>query len=425
LDDGLPERNQVHHELENAGVLQEVTWSITQREDLTARLWYQETDRQIPPTSTQNVSTAAQQDESLRASLQWSRRGDKFSWQLKTAWLDEAIDYQDTIIALYTHNTFQTWLAEGETSFKLTPDIHITGGLYTESVKASSANYDTNTFRHQHAGFISTALVKNKWSWRLQMREEVTDGKWSPLLADLSAEWSPIKHFTFKSSVSRNYRTPTLNDLNWQPGGNPDLQPEEGWTVEGGIHYTSKRNSFQYTGSLTGYTRKIDQWIMWMPPVKDIRTYWSPINVTEVDSRGMEFRANVNWIEDQWNIGLNAGMDFTWSTFGEPLPEFMIETGDQLFYIPVENIMGGVKILHSRWSGHYYHHWFGASPGINEDVEAGNVGTAGINYHFTGAKLKWTLYLQADNVWNVPYRLIERRPMPGRSFMGGVKFTFT
>jgi len=425
LDEGLPEKNQVHNEIDNAGLLQEVEWNITDREHLTARVWYQETDRQLPPTSTQTTSTSAQQDENLRASLQWSRRGEKVSWQLKTAWLDEAIDYQDTIIALYTHNDFHTWLAEGESSFRLAPNLHFTGGLYTESVSAYSANYDTNTTRVQYAAFMSVAYIKEKWLWRYQMREEVTDDQWSPLLMDLSAEWSAIKHFTLKSSISRNYRIPTLNDLYWQPGGNPELVPEEGWTAEAGINYDVQGKKLHFLSSVTAYTRTIDQWIMWMPPVKDVRNYWSPINITEVYSRGMEIRTHATWKENKWTFDVNAGADLTWSTFGEPLPEFMIEAGDQLFYVPVENFQAGVKILHKHWSGHYYHHWYGDSPGINEDVKAGNIGTAGLNYQFGGGKLKCTLYLQADNVWNVPYRLIERRPMPGRSFMAGVKCTFT
>ena len=103
----------------------------------------------------------------------------------------------------------------------------------------------------------------------------------------------------------------------------------------------------------------------------------------------------------------------------------MIEEGDQLFYVPVENLLAGIRIDYAQWSGYYYHHWFGSSTGINEDVQAGNIGSAGLNFNFLQRKLKWSLYLQADNVWNVPYRIIERRPMPGRSFMGGVRFSFS
>jgi len=425
LDENTPERNQVHNNLENYGLLQEVGWMINEREQLTARLWYQYADRQIPPTSTQTTSKSAQQDESLRMSLQWMRTGEKFSWQCKTAWLDEQIDFQDSLILLFTHNQFRTWLAEAETSVRLAPGISLAGGLYAEFVEAQSVNYDTGTTRQQYAAFTSLGVIKGDWVWRFQMREEVTDNQWSPLLLDLSAEWSGIRHITLKSSISRNYRTPTLNDLHWRPGGNPDLVPEQGWTFEAGVNYNGKGKKSMFTSSLTAYVRTIDQWIMWMPPVKDVRNYWSPINIAEVNSRGFEARGSLDIVAHNWLVNVNAGLDLTWSTFGAPLPDFMISEGDQLFYVPVENALGGLRISNAHWTGFYSHHWFGASTGINEDVKAGNVGTAGLNYNFSHDKLKWTLYLQADNVWNVPYRIIERRPMPGRSFVGGVRFAFS
>lgn len=425
LDKGLPEENQVHNQLKNAGLLQEMHWAIKANEQLTARIWYQDTDRKIPPLSTQTTSKSAQQDNSLRVSLQWMRIGGKFSWQFKTAWLDENIDYQDSLIQLYTQNKFRTWLAEAESVIRFSRGLTLTSGLYTEVVNAKSANYETGTSRNQYAAFTSLGYVRGDWVWSYQMREEYTDGSWSPLLVDLSTEWSGLRPVTIKVSVSRNYRIPTLNDLYWKPGGNPELMPEQGWTYEAGMHYAGSGKKSVFSSSLTAFTRTIDQWIMWMPPVRDIRNYWSPINIAEVHSSGLEARANMDINQQDWKFNLNAGMDLTWSTFGTALPEFMINEGDQLFYVPVENVLAGFRIVIADWSGYYNHHWFGASPGINEDVEAGNIGSAGLNYNFTGQKLKCTLYLQADNVWNVPYRLIERRPMPGRSFMGGVRFSFS
>ncbi len=425
LDEGLPEKNQVHHQLSNTGILQELMWPIDKRQQITARVWYQYADRQIPPLSTQTTSKAAQQDDNLRATLEWKRTGEKISWQCKTAWLDEDIAYQDSLILLYTDNHFKTWLAEASASIRWTNGLNLTGGLYTEAVTAQSANYDQGTSRHQHAAFTSLGLILQDWMFRVQMREELTDKQWSPLLVDVSAEWAGIRNITFKSSISHNYRNPTLNDLYWRPGGNPGLVPENGWTMEAGVHWKSKAKASQWTTSLTAFTRNLRDWIMWLPPVPNTSFYWSPINITEVHSRGLEFRGSYGIKSHDWKIDVNTGFDLTWSTFGEDIPDFMIHAGDQLFYVPVENLMGGLRVSDEHWTGYYYHHWFGASTGINEDVEAGNVGSAGINYQFTPRKVGCTLYLQADNVWNVPYRLIERRPMPGRSFMGGVKLTFS
>lgn len=425
LGKGQSEHNQVHHRLKNHGILQEIFVQLNKNQSLTSRVWYQATARQVPPTSTQSNSKAGQQDKSLRASLQWNHQGKKVDWQLKTAWLDETIDYQDTLILLYTHNQFRTWLAEAETAFRISQQIHITGGVYTEVAHGQSGNYSGVISRNQSAAFSSIRFITKNWNWRFQFREELTQGSLSPLLLDLSAEWSFIKRLMLKSSVSRNYRAPTLNDLHWRPGGNLELTPEKGWTYEGGAQFVLHLEKFQFTSSATAYTRTIDDWIMWMPPIKDLRNYWSPINVAQVKSKGIETRSNMRWSGREWMFTMRFALDLTWSTFATPLEEFKIEAGDQLFYVPIENLLTGFNFKLRDWACFYDHHWFGAATGINDRIEAYNVGSAGLTFHFLKRKLSGSAYLQVDNAWNVPYRVIERRPMPGRSFTGGVKFSFS
>lgn len=420
-----PERNQVHHELYNAGLLQEIDLRIGNYQNVTGRVWIQETDRQIPPTSTQNTSQSAQQDKSIRASLQWNYHKEKLGLQLKTAWLDEIIDYQDTLILLYTHNQFNTWLAEAEGSFYLTPQLQWAGGIYTEASRAYSANYLEPIDRNQTAFYSTLRWTLDQVLLRLQAREEVTQASWSPFLIDISAEWAFLKSLSLKGSISRNYRIPTLNDLYWRPGGNAELKPEDGWTFEGGLYYGASPRGLTVTSSITAYTRSIDNWIMWMPPVKDLRNFWAPINVARVESRGIETRGNLQYSDERVKFSAGLGIDLTWSTFETQLQEFGIEPGDQLFYVPVENIWSGFQAGYGGLTVHYDHHWFGSAPGINDALKASEFGSGGVSYGWGGAKVKSLFFLQAENVWNVPYRIIERRPMPGRTFRGGVKFTFS
>lgn len=418
----LPEKIQAHHHLNNFGLLQEIYFPFSERQSLTARFWYQKADRQIPPTSTQNTSKAAQQDRNLRTSLQWDLKGEKIQWQVKTAWLDEVIDYQDTLILLYTHNRFKTWLAEAGASMFLTTNLHFTAGIYTENSKGESLNYNDILSREQTALYSSLLLVTGDMNWRLQAREETTDGNWSPPLVDLSAEWSGFKRWMLKTSFSRNYRAPALNDLYWRPGGNPGLLPEEGWTYEAGINYSNDNSYADVRSSLTFYTRRIDNWIMWMPPVKDVNIVWSPVNVAKVKSEGFEARSDIEWHHSKVDVTLRLGFDFTWSTFRTPLPEFGITAGEQLFYVPVENGFTGLNLSFGRIGMFYDHHFFGAANGINDPIKPFHIGQAGITHGFGGSHYSGSLFFHVDNVWDTSYRIVERRPMPARSFAGGVKF---
>ena len=58
---------------------------------------------------------------------------------------------------------------------------------------------------------------------------------------------------------------------------------------------------------------------------------------------------------------------------------------------------------------------------INEDVDAANVGSLGLGYSWLRPQFGIDFLFQVDNVWDVPYRMIERRPMPGRGFDLGMK----
>ena len=421
LSKDSPEKNQVHHLLKNKGLLQEATWNINAHESLTARLWLQSTDRQIPPTSVQTVSQAAQQDQSFRASLHWQKEQEKVKWQLKTAIMNDEIDYQDSLILLFTQNAFKTWWSEFESSIHLSSRFNLTAGAFTEWVTATSANYSDHRERKQYGAFASLRYLMQDWVLRYQMREEITDGRWSPLLIDFSAEWSGIRHVTWKSSLSRNYRIPSMNDIYWKPGGNAELVPEQGWTIESGLHVECQSGKWIIKASGTGFARTIDDWIMWLPPVGGSRNFWSPVNILQVNSFGGEFRGKVTLVDEDWITDISAGLDLTWSQFADDLPEFMIEKGEQVFYIPKENFFTGIKVGRKHWDVYYNHHWFGGSSGISESVAAGNIGAAGASVH-PGKSTSWSLYLQADNIWNVPYRLIERRPMPGRSLKFGLRF---
>jgi hypothetical protein len=72
--------------------------------------------------------------------------------------------------------------------------------------------------------------------------------------------------------------------------------------------------------------------------------------------------------------------------------------------------------------------------GVNEAVPAYNLGFCNIAYQMHWGKqpppalvpyrFGCTLFFHADNIWNVSYRVVERRPMPGRSFRVGVFFQF-
>ena len=94
-----------------------------------------------------------------------------------------------------------------------------------------------------------------------------------------------------KASVSRNYRFPTLNDLYFLPGGNPDLKNEHGFSYDAGVSFdVGKKGVYKLGGSASWFDSYIDDWIIWLPTTKG---FFSPRNVKKVHAYGVEVKANL------------------------------------------------------------------------------------------------------------------------------------
>lgn len=117
-----------------------------------------------------------------------------------------------------------------------------------------------------------------------------------------------------KASVSRNYRFPTLNDLYFLPGGNPNLRNEHGFSYDAGVSFeVGKENAYKLSGGANWFDSYIDDCrIIWLPTTKG---FFSPRNVKKVHAYGIEVKANlaVQPAKD-WLIDLNGSFVDTSST---------------------------------------------------------------------------------------------------------------
>lgn len=93
-----------------------------------------------------------------------------------------------------------------------------------------------------------------------------------------------------KASASRNFRFPTLNDLYFLPGGNPDLKRESGWTYDIGASFaTGKEDVYSWSGSINWFDSHVKDWILWLPTTKG---FFSPKNIKDVHAYGIELQSD-------------------------------------------------------------------------------------------------------------------------------------
>lgn len=263
----------------------------------------------------------------------------------------------------------------------------------------------------------------------LMLRQEWIDGRRAPFTPFLGIDYRLVKgaDLVVKASVARNYHPPTLNDLYWQPNGNPDLLPEKGFTLDAGLEYQKLIGSQKLSTGLTWYRSRIKNWIMWIPST---RMNLEPINIREVLSEGLEYYLGLKGEIYRFRYRVSGSYAYTRSVnFGDPLVWGDRSYGKQLVYIPLHSGNILVNLGLSNYFITYQYNAFSERyttssndlsrrdwlyPYIMNDVSAGGA--------FRIKNIKISAELKIYNLFNEAYHSVLYRPMPGRNFLVVLKF---
>ncbi len=257
------------------------------------------------------------------------------------------------------------------------------------------------------------------------LREELYGRDWTPLIPALFFDGviSERGNIIAKASFSRNFRYPSLNDLYFLPGGNPDLRRESGWTYDAGMQFAVGRDgAYSLSGSATWFDSYVKDWIMWLPTTKG---FFSPRNVKDVHSYGVELKADfAAALTEEWHLG--AGGTFSWTPSineGEPMSAADQSVGKQLPYTPEISASLTGELSWRTWSllykwSHYSERYTMSS---NDLSLSGNLPPYYMS-NITLSKqisLRWadlSLKGSVNNLFDEEYLSVLSRPMPGINF---------
>lgn len=415
-----PLRKQTNAHQELYALLQDFRWQITPSQSITLLGWWQQNHKEIPPNVTQNKSLAHQRDKAIRSSLQWERKKTTNQQKLSLGWTKESILYKDDLYKTEAPSGFTSIIGNFDYQQIISSRIKILSGLSLNSVKAHSNGYPQDKTSTQYGGFLRTQYTDKNILATVALRQEIINNKTSPLLPSLGVKWHIHRTIYLQGKVTRNFRVPTLNDRYWAPGGNPDLLPERGWSTEMGAHFNTTINKLNISYNITGFNRKIDQWIMWAPDI-DLGI-WRAQNITKVWSRGIEQSLSLQWQHKDWSIRNTWRLDWIKSTSLISIDVPKITKGEQLIYTPAYKALTNMTISYRQFSLHYQQGYTSRVKGTQQYLEAYTIGNISLLYHYQLAAIKGQLYLNIDNLWNTNYRVIEKRIMPGRAFELGIKW---
>ena len=427
------------------GLMQELYYRWAEHYQLSMLYWGQKNNRYLPRINTyegNDFSNIAHQDESTHRIISRIKRfGEHSNWQIQSAFFTRSMEYylknyisgRGYLNAIFSES--QTYSSYNQAAFS----YHFSENSLL-SVKYDINHHQVNTIDTvKKEGYKKTRLeqflyldwrqrINKKLSSTLILRQNIIDKNYIPFIPYLGLDyvlWKKHKLY-LKTSISKNYHTPSLNDLYWQPGGNLSLQAENSWTGDFSLQAHSKIKKTDLFWQTTFFYSNINNWIIWIPSPLG---YWSPENIQNVISKGIEnhlklkfkiskvqFFFNVNYA---YTLSLNMTQDNKWGkeAYQKQLP-----------YVPKHSFNIFAQIQWKKWQINYQHNSYSERfttstndftrrdwlyPYFMNQIAIGKV--------FLIKKKSLNLQLKIYNLFNEEYRSVLGRPMPGINYLLSLK----
>lgn len=424
---GYPEQQQSNAGLRQYGLLSDNSFQINSRQKLKISFWYQNSNREIPPSMVQAISDATQQDLSYRVTVEWQKIGDKVTYTARAAYFNETLLYVDSLADLNSLSRSQTIITEAEAKMKVFKNQLVNVGSNNTYAQAESDGYSGTPQQNRFAFFASYSFhtSNDKFHSTLSARQEFIGNNAVPFTYSFGSEWNFLKWLSAKGNVSRVYRVPTFNDLYWNPGGNLNLLPENGFSEEVGLllQLHTADSKVNFSTEQTVYNKNINDWILWLPG----ELYWSPENIMKVWSRGMETRSELEFRLNKIKIRIGVLTNYVLSTSEQATSENDASVGKQLIYVPKYSGNGKVSVEYKGFIIAFNQNYMGyrfTSTDNTEYLVPYTLSNIYGSYRLHLKQYSLDLFIQANNIFNEQYQIIANQAMPLVNYLTGISVQF-
>ncbi|MEN8202091.1 MAG: TonB-dependent receptor plug domain-containing protein [Bacteroidota bacterium] len=422
------------------GLLQELYLRPGSDHLISLKYWGQYADRTIPrPTSYEgpdNSNLNNQQDEDHRIVADWKYYSAFGRLMLRSGYSDKQLDYSQRnrvpglglVPAVYSESRQRSLFNTLSYTKELAHDFSIEGVLDVNAHQVSSRDsvsalgYDSRRNEVSVFAAIRKGFV-DRINLNLMLRQEWVDGERAPFIPFLGMDLRLLKDvdLILKGSIARNYHYPSLNDLYWQPGGNPRLLPEEGFSLETGLEYQQVFSGHLLKAEITAYRTDINNWIVWIP---SYRGYWEPRNIQRVLSGGLESSIHLSGRLQSLNYRFSGTYGYTSAkNFGDPDIWSDASYGKQLVYVPLHS---GNVLVNLSLGGFFINYQYNAyserfTTSSNDVTKRDRLypyfmNDVSVGKNFRIKQLSFSVEFKVYNLFNESYHSILYRPMPGRNY---------
>lgn len=403
---------------------------------ISARVWYQQSDRNLPQLMSYEGSLRKefQNDQQFRSIFEVRNYASVVKFHYISGLNHTKLNYFRSAPEIgFVNDDSQSSETSLNNRFRIMgnigPDLYFNASLDAnyDWVKVSNPIRDIGYKKERmELGSMFNIQYKpgNKWGAFLLLRSEWYGNHFIPLIPSVGADVliTDSYNLLLKVNFARNYHKPSLNDLYWVPGGNPDLIAEDG--ITGDVSISSESGiSGLWNQELSFFYSRIDNWIMWQPASSGA-WYWEAANVKDVLSRGVEYNFNSRFIARQVKFHFSGNYAFTLSSNQNAFNSVDKSRGKQLIYIPKHTgNLHGTATFESwalkaglNYSGRRYTQSSNEWSHFESVLNPFWLTSIALEKRFDTESWNISAQIKADNLLNINYQQILWRPMPGRHY---------
>ena len=405
-------QTRTNNQVKQHGFVQEVYFqnhnSVT-----SARVWYENSARNLPASLLTAPNSGEKQfDESFRTMLNYDSKKGSTDYSVTGAWMLTNLNYLNPQASIDSRNLSEILTFKASLEKPLSENSKFNIAFDEQSSLIKSNNYDGRKTRNTASLTISVDRKSERFGTKILLREILDKSTF--LFPDFSAGMQfrllNGREYYIKANISRNSRIPSMNDLFWLPGGNPDLKNEYAFIYEASFEMDQRiSDPLHLKYDLSVFRNNIKDMILWH---QGEYSYWTPDNISAAVSAGAESTVSLDYILNHMNATLKACYTYTRATSAGSGRE-------QLMYIPENQANASFRFGY----GKIYASWLACFTGVRYIMADNSNYLPGYltNNFTTGIKVPVKasfidLNINIDNIFNVDYQSIAYYPLPGRSY---------
>jgi iron complex outermembrane receptor protein len=420
------------------GLMQEFYVRIGEKSMASVKAWYQNLDRGIPTLTTNESGSDnnynRQTEDFLVYSAEFTHFTDNSRLEISSGanfqnlkYLNKnyingvgylkVIDSQSRIFSLYNNIDYKHKIFE-KTEFSAVLNYNLHDVKSNEVIR--NEGYDTTRNEGGLILSVYTSIIKN-FRLGILCRQDIYDAKFAPFIPSFFAEYYIKENLIAKTSIARNNNYPSLNDLYFAPGGNPNLVPEKGLSIDGGLQSVISGEKFGVKSEFSLFYSKIKDWILWRPTNLG---FWHPENIQLVETYGADMNLEIKTRISEIDLSSSANYAYTRSVnMSEPQSENDNSVGKQLPYVPIHSanlfLRGEFKKFYISYQWNYFSERYtssAAEPGILVSMYPYFMSDIAVGKNFAFKDLNCDLNFRIFNIFNESYRSVLWQPMPGINY---------